>query len=188
MPQYSGLVLPDPCCPTASCHRVIRCAGAERKGARRCGKIGTVLLPDQTAYGESFKYHFANYNLNKEPHRDEFLQPIRPRGDRLVSFRPHFSIVGCVLDPNTEAENFVSSDSFENVNLYLTSALSYDIGGLPGQVSAVYTCPTSRRPIWIRRSERWVDAERRQAIGSLLGVASAEGFPPISRMKAGSHM
>ena len=45
------------------------------------------------------------------------------------------AIGGGVLDPNTQADNF-ANNAFNGVNLYLTAVISYQLGSLPGQLSA----------------------------------------------------
>jgi porin len=179
VPHYTGLVVPDPMLSDSFLPTEFFLAQALSEKARIVvGKIGTVLLPDQTAYGDSFKYHFANYNLNKNPITTNFFNPSALGAIGVWSFSPEFAIAGGVLDPYIEAEDFVASNSFEKVNLYLTSIMSYDIGGLPGQVSAVYN--------WSDKPKINLDspfgtlgsaAERKQAIGSLLGLASHDGLP-----------
>jgi hypothetical protein len=179
VPHYTGLVLPDPMQPNSFLPTEYFLVQALSKQARIVvGKIGTVLLPDQTAFGDSFKYHFANFNLNKNPITTNFFNPSALGALGVWSFSPKFAIAGGVLDPYTKVDSLASSNSFEKVNIYLTSILSYDIGGLPSQFSSVYNW--SNKPK-INLDSPFVTlgsaAATTQAIGSLLGLASNEGLP-----------
>ncbi len=179
VPQYTGLVLPAPLEINSVLPTEYFLVQALSKQARVVvGKIGTVLLPDQTAFGDSFKYHFANFNFNKNPITTNFFNPSSLGVLGVWSVSPHFSIVGGVLDPYTDADRFFDARSFSQVNLYLTSILSYEIGGLPGQFAPVYNWSNKPRinldsPFGPLASA----AAGKQAIGSLLGLASSEGLP-----------
>ncbi|WP_257170019.1 carbohydrate porin [Bradyrhizobium sp. SRS-191] len=179
VPHYTGLVLPDPMQPNSFLPSEYFLAQALGRQARIVvGKIGNVVLPDQTAFGDAFKYHFANFNLNKNPITTSFFNPTALGLLGVWSFSPKFTIAGGVLDPYTKADRFAEPNSFKKVNIYLTSIMSYDIGGLPGQFSPVYN--------WSNKPKLDLDAPfgplasaaaTTQAIGSLLGLASNEGLP-----------
>lgn len=179
VPPYTGLVLPAPLEINSVLPTEYFLVQALSKRARLVvGKIGTVLLPDQTAFGDSFKYHFANFNFNKNPITTNFFHPSSLGVLGVWSFNPHFSIVGGVLDPYTEADRVFDVDSFSQANLYLTSITSYEIGGLPGQFAPVYNW--SNRPRINLNSPFGPLASAaagKQAIGSLLGLASTDGLP-----------
>lgn len=179
VPHYTGLLLPDPMQPNSFLPSEYFLVQALSKQARVVvGKIGNVLIPDQTAFGDAFKYHFANFNLNKNPITANFFNPTALGLLGVWSFSPRFAIAGGVLDPYTEADRLAEPNSFKKVNIYLTSIMSYDIGGLPGQFSPVYN--------WSNKPKTNLDAPfgplasaaaTTQAIGSLLGLASNEGLP-----------
>ena len=39
------------------------------------GKISTLDIPDQTIFGDSYKYYFANFNFNLNPITTNFYNP-----------------------------------------------------------------------------------------------------------------
>jgi len=179
VPQYTGLVLPDPLEYNSLLPSEYFLVQALSKQARVVvGKIGTVILPDQTVFGDAFRYHFANFNFNKNPITAKFFDPTALGALGVWSFSPRFAVIGGVLDPDTKADRLADSETFSSVNIYLTSMISYDIGGLPGVFSPVYN--------WSNKPKINLDspfgalasgAQGTQAIGSLLGLASNEGLP-----------
>jgi hypothetical protein len=98
------------------------------------GKISDVFFPDQTLFGNSYHYYFANFNLNKNPMTTNFYNPTAWAGVAVWTPAQWLVIGGGVLDPNSQANNF-ATDAFDRVNLYLTAVASYKIAGLPGQFS-----------------------------------------------------
>ncbi len=56
------------------------------------GKISDVFIPDQTAFGDAFKYYFANFNFKQESHHHEFLQSDRARRARSLGVQPKFVV------------------------------------------------------------------------------------------------
>ena len=59
---------------------------------------------DQTAFGDAFKYHFTNFNLNKNPITTNFFNPSSLGVLGAWSFSPKLAIVGGVMDPYTKAD------------------------------------------------------------------------------------
>jgi carbohydrate-selective porin OprB len=179
VPQYSGLVLPDPLAYDSIMPTEYFLAQTfSRRFRVVAGKIGTVLLPDQTAFGDSFKYHFANFSFNKNAITANFFNPSALGALAAWTVTPHLSVAGGVLDPNTKVDRLVDAETFSSVNIYLTAMISYELGGLPGVVSPVYNWSNKPRtnldaPFGALASS----AERSQAIDSLLGLASSEGLP-----------
>jgi hypothetical protein len=179
VPQYTGLVLPDPMQPNSFLPSEYFLVQALSKQASVVvGKISDVFIPDQTSLGNAFKYHFANFNLNKNPITTNFYNPTALGALGVWAFSPKFVVAGGVLDPYTKATSFAEHNSFEKVNVYLTSIMSYDLNGLPGQFSPAYN--------WSNKPKINLDtpfghigsaAAATQAIGSLIGVASSEGLP-----------
>lgn len=179
VPHYTGLVLPDPMQPNSFLPSEYFLVQALSKQASVVvGKISDVFIPDQTAFGNAFKYHFANFNLNKNPITTNFYNPTALGALGVWAFSPKFVVAAGVLDPYTKATSFAECNSFEKVNIYLTSIMSYDINGLPGQFSPAYN--------WSNKPKINLDAPFgriaspaavTQAIGSLLGLASSEGLP-----------
>jgi len=96
------------------------------------GKISDVFIPDQTVFGDSYHYYFANFNLNKNPMTTNFYNPTAWGALAVWTPAQWLAIAGGVLDPNSQANNF-ATDAFDRVNLYLTAIASYKLWGLPGQ-------------------------------------------------------
>ena len=179
VPHHTGLVLPDPMQTNSFLPTEYFLVQALSKQARIvAGKLGNVVIPDQTAFGDAFKYHFTNFNLNKNPITTNFFNPSALGVLGAWSFSPKFAIVGGVMDPYTKADRLAESDSFSKVNIYLTSMMSYDIGGLPGQFSPVYNW-SNKPKIDLKSPFRRLasGAAVTQAIESLIGLASNEGLP-----------
>jgi hypothetical protein len=179
VPQYTGLVLPDPMQPNSflpSDYFLVQ--ALSKQASVVVGKISDVFIPDQTAFGNSYKYHFANFNFNKNPITTNFYNPTALGVLGVWAFSPKFVIVGGVLDPYTKATSFAESNSFEKVNIYLTSIMSYDINGLPGQFSPAYNWSNKPKINLESPFGRLTSvAAVTQAVGSLIGVASTEGLP-----------
>lgn len=179
VPQYTGLVLPDPMESNSFLlSEYFLVQALSKQISVVVGKISDVFIPDQTAFGDSFKYYFSNFNFNKNPITTNFYNPTALGALGVWAFSPKFVVAGGVLDPYTKATSFAESNSFEKVNIYLTSIMSYDIGGLPGQFSPAYNW--SNKPK-INLEAPFGDlsspAAAKQAIGSLLGLAPVEGLP-----------
>jgi porin len=90
---------------------------------------------------------------------------------------PQFTVYGGVLDPNSKADNF-ADHAFDTVNLYLSSILSYTVGGLPGQFSPAFN--------WSNKPKLNLEqpfgplttlAATSQAVGALIGAFPTDGLP-----------
>ncbi|WP_426425575.1 carbohydrate porin [Bradyrhizobium genosp. A] len=178
VPQYTGLVLPDPLQPNNFLPSEYFLVQALSKQASVViGKISDVFIPDQTEFGNSFKYYFANFNLNKNPMTTNFYNPTALAALGVWAFSPKFVVAGGVLDPNSKSDN-LAVNAFDRVNLYLTSIASYDIAGLPGQFSPAYNWTNKPKidlgaPFGPLTSVAAVT----QAVGGLLGANSTNGLP-----------
>jgi porin len=179
VPQYTGLVLPDPMQPNSFLPSEYFLVQALSKQASVVvGKISDVFIPDQTAFGNTFKNQFANFNFNKNPITTNFYNPTALGALGVWAFSPTFVVVGGVLDPYTKADRVAEPNSFEKVNIYLTSIMSYDIGGLPGQFSPAYNWSNKPKINLESPFGRLTSvAATTQAIGSLLGLAPGDGLP-----------
>lgn len=179
VPQYTGLVLPGPMEPNSVLlSEYFLVQALSKQASVVLGKISDVFIPDQTAFGDAFKYYFANFNFNKNPITTNFYNPTALGALGVWAFSPKFVIAGGVLDPYTKATSIAEPNSFEKVNIYLTAIMSYDIGGLPGQFSPAYNW--SNKPkidLEAPFGRLSSPAAAKQAIGSLLGLASLEGLP-----------
>ena len=138
VPQYTGLVEPGPLFANniyPSEYFLVQ--ALSKQFSVVLGKISDVFIPDQTLFSDSYKYYFANFNLNKNPMTTNFYNPTAWAGLGVWTPTNWLAVVGGVLDPNTKADNF-AADAYDRVNLFLTAIASYKIGGLPGQFSPSY--------------------------------------------------
>ena len=140
------------------------------------GKVAVVYLPDQTLFGDSYKYYFANFNFNKSPVALNFYNAVSWAALGVWAPSPQLTIYGGVLDPNSRAENFADR-AFDSVNLYISSILSYTVGGLPGQFSPAFN--------WSNKPKLNLEqpfgtlttlAATTQAVGALLGGSPIDGL------------
>ncbi|MGX9425587.1 MULTISPECIES: carbohydrate porin [Bradyrhizobium] len=182
VPQYTGLVYPDPqlshdILPTE--YYLVQALSQQFSVV--LGKISNIFIPDQTAFGSSYKYHFANFNFNKNPMTPNFYNPTSLAALGIWALSPKFAIAGGVLDPYSKADN-LASHAFEHVNLYLMAVMSYDIAGLPGQFSPAFNWSNKPKldletPFGTLTSVAAV----RQAVGGMLGANSLDGLPTNSK-------
>jgi carbohydrate-selective porin OprB len=135
VPQYTALVEPGPLLSRDTLPSEYFLAQAlSKQFSVVLGKISDVFIPDQTLFGNSYKYYFANFNFNKNPMTTNFYNPTAWAALAVWTPAQWLAIAGGVLDPNSQADNF-ATDAFDRVNLYLTAVASYQIEGLPGQFS-----------------------------------------------------
>ena len=74
VPQYTGLLLPGPLLSHdiyPSEYFLVQAITPQFDVV--LGKISDIYIPDQTLFGDSYKYYFANFNFNKNPMTDQFL-------------------------------------------------------------------------------------------------------------------
>jgi porin len=132
-PQYVGYVQPGPYLyrnTLASEYFLVQ--PLTPKFSAVLGKISDVFIPDQTLFGNSYKYYFANFNLNKNPITTGFYNPTAWAALAVARPTEWWTIGGGVLDTESKSSN-LATDAFKWVNLYLTSVFSYSLGDLPGQ-------------------------------------------------------
>jgi porin len=140
------------------------------------GAISDIFVPDETLFGNSYKYYFANFNLNKNPMTTNTYHPTALAALGAWTAKEWLLIGGGVLDPYTRANTL--EDAFrKGVDLYLTAIVSYKLGGLPGQISPAFNW--SNEPhIDLRSPFGPVSpAQVPKAVGALLGTASTAGLP-----------
>jgi len=176
LPPYTGLVLPGPLFSNNTYpSEYFLVQGLTENVSIVLGKVSNIFLPDQTLFGDSYKYDIANFNFLKNPMQANFFNPTSLAA--LVSWRPTDTITirGGVLDPNTQPDNF-AAHAFDRVNLWSQSIVSYKIRGLPGQATPSYTW--SNKPK-INLESPFIavpPAQRTQAVGALLGLSSTDGL------------
>jgi len=139
------------------------------------GKLNVLYLADQTLFGDSYKYYFANFNFNKNPIALNFFNTTSLAAVGVWSPTDWVTLAGGVFDPNSQANNF-ATDAFDSVNLYVATVFSYKVAGLPGQFMPQFN--------WTDKSKIDLGSpfgplsltQIPQAIGLLLGNP-AEGLP-----------
>src|SRR5262249_36687233 len=101
------------------------------------GKISDIFIPDQTAFANSYRFYFSNFNFNKNPMTPNFYEPTA--WALLAAWRPteRFALAGGVLDPYTTSDSFADR-AFEHQNYYAMAIVSYRLGNLPGQISPAF--------------------------------------------------
>src|SRR6266498_2653778 len=111
------------------------------------GKLTIVNIADQTLFGDSAKYYFANLNFNKNPIALTFYNTHTIAAAGVWTPAKWLTIAGGVFDPNTQASNF-AAHAFDTVNLYTAWIFSYTISGLPGQFELQYNWTNRQRSTW----------------------------------------
>lgn len=176
LPPYTGLVLPGPLFSNNTYpSEYFLVQGLSDNVSVVLGKISNIFLPDQTLFGDSYKYDFANFNFLKNPMQANFFNPTSLAA--LGSWRPTDTVTirAGVLDPNSQPNNF-AAHAFDRVNLWSQAILSYKIRGLPGQAVPSYTW--SNKPK-INLESPFIavpPVQRTQAVGALLGLSSTAGL------------
>ena len=140
------------------------------------GKLTIVNIADQTLFGDSAKYYFANLNFNKNPIALTFYNTHTIAAAGVWTPAKWLTIAGGVFDPNTQANNFVAH-AFDKVNLYTAWIFSYTVGGLPGQFMPQYNW-TNKAKIDLESPFGSLSlAQIPSAIGLLLGSPSSGKLP-----------
>jgi hypothetical protein len=180
-PQYTGFVEPDPLGSSdtlPSEYFFVQAFG--KHFSVILGKISDVFIPDQTLFGDSYKYYFANFNLNKNPITTEFYHPTAWAALGVWVPSEWLVICGGVLDPNSRSENF-ATNAYDHVNLFLTAIASYKIANLPGQFSPSFNWSNQSKINLTSPFGALSPAQVPQAVGVLAGSGMTEGLPIQSR-------
>ena len=177
-PQYTGLVEPGPFLwhdTLPSEYFFVQ--SITKQFSVVLGKFSTVFIPDETLFGDSYKYYFANVNFNKNPQFINFYGQTTWEAVGVYTPAPWLVFGGGVLDPNSKADNF-ATDAFDGVNLYATAIVSYNIAGLPGQFSPAFNWSNKPKinltsPFGALTSLAQVE----QSVGVLVGSGMTSGLP-----------
>src|SRR5216684_2692084 len=140
------------------------------------GKLTIVNIADQTLFGDSAKYYFANLNFNKNPIALTFYNTHTIAAAGVWTPTKWLTIAGGVFDPNTQANNFVAH-AFDQVNLYTAWIFSYTVGGLPGQFMPQYNWTNKPKIDLASPFGSLSLAQIPSAIGVLLGSPSNGNLP-----------
>lgn len=176
LPPYTGLVLPGPLFANntyPSEYFIVQ--GLSDNVSVVLGKISNIFLPDQTLFGDSYKYDFANFNFLKNPMQANFFNPTSLAA--LGSWRPAdtLTIRAGLLDPDSQPDNF-AAHAFDGVNLWSQAIVSYKIRDLPGQAVPSFTW--SNKPK-VNLESPFIAVplpQLTQAVGALLGLSSTAGL------------
>jgi hypothetical protein len=140
------------------------------------GKLAIVNIADQTLFGDSAKYYFANLNFNKNPIALTFYNTYTIAAAGVWTPTKWLTIAGGVFDPNTQASNF-AAHAFDKVNLYTGWIFSYTVGGLPGQFEPQYNWTNKPKTDLEAPFGALSPAQVPSAIGLLLGGPSSGKLP-----------
>jgi porin len=118
VPQYTGLAIPGP----FLVHDVLPTEyflfqSLTPKFAVVLGKTNALKHADQTLFGNSYKYYFANLNFNKIPMALNFFNTTSLAAIGLWIPSQRLTVVAGVFDPNSEADN-LAANAFDRVNVY----------------------------------------------------------------------
>lgn len=177
VPQYYGLTLPGPflthdVLPTE--YFLLQSLGT--KFALMLGKITVLTICDQTLFGDSFKYYFANFNFNKNPQALNFYNPTSLTAIGLWRPANWATFAGGVLDPNSQANN-LATRAFDRVNIYAASIFSYSVHNLPGQSWAQFNWTDKPKINLQAPFGQLASSQTSQAAGVLLGESSTQALP-----------
>ena len=177
VPTYTGLLLPDPLASSTMLpSEYFLVQGLSEHTSFIVGKISDVFIPDQTLFGDSYKFYFANFAFNKNPITTNFYNPTAWAVLGVWAPTKQLAFAGGVLDPNSRAQN-LATNAFDRVNLYFTAVASYDIGGLPGQFSPAFNWSNQYQLDLARPFGALAPGQIPQAIGALLGSPDTAGLP-----------
>jgi hypothetical protein len=177
VPQYYGLTLPGPLLT----HDVLPTEyflvqPLSKKFIVVLGKINVLNLFDQTLFGDTYKYYFANFNFNKTPQAPNFVNSTALAAVGVWSPTHWLTLVGNVLDPNSQADNF-AAHAFDKVDVYAASIFSYKVGDLPGQ-SQIQGVWTDKPKIDLGSPFRPLSSgTTSQAVAALVAGTSTQGLP-----------
>jgi porin len=176
LPQYYGLTLPGPflnnkALPTE--YFLVQSLSPQFTVV--IGKIRVLTAFDQTLFGDSFKYYFANFNFNKTPQAPNFTNPTALAAVAIWRPTQWVSLVGNVLDPNGQANTL--AHAFDKVDIYAASIFSYKVGDLPGQTWVQGTWTNKSKVDLSLPFGPLSSGEILQAVGVLLGGTSTQSLP-----------
>jgi len=177
VPTYTGLLLPDPLASSTMLpSEYFLVQGLSEHTSFIVGKISDVFIPDQTLFGDSYKFYFANFAFNKNPITTNFYNPTAWAVLGVWAPSKQLAFAAGVLDPNSRAQN-LATNAFDRVNLYFTAVASYDIGGLPGQFSPAFNWSNQYQLDLARPFGALAPGQIPQAVGALLGSPDTAGLP-----------
>ena len=178
VPQYTGLIAPGALLwhdTLPSDYYLVQ--SLTQQFSVVLGKISTVFLPDQTLFGDTYKYNFANANFVFNPHAGNLFHVTSWAALGIWTPVQGLAIAGGVFDPNSQANNF-ATDAFDKVNLYATAVANYNVAGLPGEFSPQFAWTNKPKLDLVTPFGTLTSlSEVTQAVGVLLGSGMTTGLP-----------
>jgi porin len=177
VPQYTGLAIPGP----FFVHDVLPTEyflyqSLTPKFAVLLGKANVLTHADQTLFGNSYKYYFANLNFNKIPMALNFYNTTSLAAVGFWMPSQRLTVAAGVFDPNSEANN-LATKAFDHVDVYGITNFSYTIGNLPGQSWAQANWTNKPKIDLTSPFGQLSQSEVPQAIEVLLGTPSTQALP-----------
>jgi porin len=177
VPQYTGLAFPGPffvhdVLPT----EYLLLQSLTPKFSVILGKVNVLTHADQTLFGNSYKYDFANLNFNKNPMALNFYNTTSWVGIGVWTPSKWLTTSAGVYDPNSEANNF-ATNAFNRVNIYGITIFSYKIRNLPGQYWGQANWTNKPKIDLTSPFGQLSPSEVPQAVGVLLGTPSTQALP-----------
>jgi porin len=176
-PQYVGLTSPEPefssdTYPT----EYFLVQALSPQFSVLLGKLTILTIADQTLFGNSYKYYFANLNFNKNPIALNLYNAQTIAAAGIWTPTQWMTLAGGVFDANTKASNF-AIDAFDSLNLYGAAIFTYRLGNLPGQFEPQVNWTNASKIDFGRPFGSLAPAQTPQAVGALLGSPSTRGLP-----------
>lgn len=177
VPVYTGLVEPDPMASsTLLPSEYFYLQALNERTSFLVGKISDVYIPDQTLFGDSYKFYFSNFALNKNPITTNFYNPTAWAMLGIWAPNEKLAFAGGLLDPNSKSQN-LATRAYDGVNVYLTAVASYDLAGLPGQFSPAFNWSNQDQIDLRDPYGTLAPGQVPQAIGALLGLGPTTNLP-----------
>lgn len=176
-PQYTALAFPGPffshdVLPT----EYFLLQSLAPKFSVLLGKITVLTICDQTLFGDSFKYYFANFNFSKNPQALNFYHTTSLTAVGVWTPARWATLAGGVLDPNSQANN-LATHAFDRVNIYGASIFSYKVRGRPGQSWGQANWTNKAKIDLASPFGQLPQGAGPQAIAVLLGSPSSQSLP-----------
>jgi porin len=177
VPQYTGLAFPGPffvhdVLPT----EYLLLQSLTPKFSVILGKVNVLTHADQTFFGNSYKYDFANLNFNKNPMALNFYNTTSWAGIGVWTPSKWLTTSAGVYDPNSQANNF-ATNAFNRVNIYGLTIFSYKIRNLPGQSWGQANWTNKPKIDLTSPFGQLSPSQVPQAVGVLLGTPPTQTLP-----------
>jgi porin len=177
VPQYYGALLPGPLLSHDTLpSEYFLVQSITPKASAVVGKISSLYIPDQTLFGDSYKYYFANFNFNLNPLTTYFYNPTALAALCVWTPSKSLALLGGVLDPYTQPTS-LADDAFRRANLYAAAVASYQFQGLPGSFFPQFSWSNLPQ---IDRGDPFGALSPvlvKDAVGALVGASSTAGLP-----------